>query len=188
MSWFWFFMETVETKSEMTRYIEEFEAWLNFAIDNMEVTVNCSSFVNEYWKSSFKPNLHKLCQCYFHQQVMGQVKTSIYSEVENSRLKRSSFGTRPNLTIDAAQDAIANVSKSAISSIERQSSKNLTASATKPNIKNVTAIIESKSQVDFSFDGLCEKSLEMIVKQHQLSTRYIVLRVRNDDNIKTFMV
>ena len=114
-------LEEIKTESEMNGYIQEFECWLQLITDNKNITSGCLSFVNDYWKCSFKDWLHKLCQCYYHSVNMGYIITSIYSEVENSRLKRSALGTRPNHTIDVAQDAITNVSIAAIDSLLKES-------------------------------------------------------------------
>ena len=167
----------------MNGYIQEFECWLQLITDNKNITSGCLSFVNDYWKCSFKDWLHKLCQCYYHSVNMGYIITSIYSEVENSQLKRSALETRPNHTIDVAQDAITNVSIAVIDSVERESSVQLTSSVTKKK-KGSSHVVNSDNVVD----ALCNKAKGNLQHQYEMSFDYHVICYTDTLTQKTFMV
>lgn len=105
----------------------QFDAWMfQCQQGSPRPSADCVEFVKGYFKTKFWKDRWKLCSCFFASKPGGHRITSIPSEQEFSRLKRSAFGTRANMNIADSQDAIQLVEEQALNDVERDDWQALT--------------------------------------------------------------
>lgn len=117
-AFFWAMVEYPETVGELDFLKAQYLAWKQSVVNAGATSKDCRIFLNHFYKESFDPWLFKLSSCYFKGQEGGHAKVSSGSESENARLKGSSIGPRPNLSIDSSQIGFQNVECRALGQLE----------------------------------------------------------------------
>lgn len=120
ISFFWAFIEAVESEAEMNHLKEQFLAWVDHKCStSSNISAQCKGHVLNFFNNKFWNVRTRLFQCYFQSQEGGSQVTSMPVEQEFSRMKRSPFGTRANLSIHNSQDAIQQVDDQALLDVAR---------------------------------------------------------------------
>jgi MULE transposase domain len=155
-------IDVPESELELNFYFEQYGAWLKKSVNEKIVTTAVETFIRNFVGKSFWCHRHKLCYSYFKHLPGGKCKSSIYSEVENSRLKRCSYGTRANLGLHDSQDAIQQVESEALNKLSASDWKGLTAT----DSSTVGGLTERLSSLLNTF------AVRMLLQQHKLAEKF----------------
>jgi hypothetical protein len=97
VKWLYSICGECETPAELAYSLKGLDHWL---VQQQDISINLREFTANYLEKSFKPQTHKLCQCYFQHLYGGNLGSNSISEQENSALKQDHMGPRPNSGID----------------------------------------------------------------------------------------
>mmetsp|Transcript_33105 Transcript_33105/g.75589 ORF Transcript_33105/g.75589 Transcript_33105/m.75589 type:complete len:861 (+) Transcript_33105:270-2852(+) len=188
--WLYSFSYSVKSIDQMDDSMAKLEAFCVMARKN-EVSGNLVDATEKYIRESFKPDLSRLCQCYYSDIPHGNVASNSFSESNNAMLL-SSANVKPNNKLnvtgrkinDAADrrynqlksDAVASLNKSSVA-IGGKGAVGTPDSAVSQNI--VDAMVKrAKLQYDLSQRHNCCVT--------ESSDEHVNILVRPEDTNRTF--
>lgn len=104
-------------------------------------------------------------------QEGGYEKTSTAPEIENSRLKRASYGTKPYLPLDSSQNAVQNVETRGINQLERLAARGLSQSTT----------ADGDNTYESELQKLNNRARQGLLKEFSKKTNYLCCQVIEDN-------
>ena len=183
--WMYSFGSVIETEGEEKAHMSHLKSYIEAFTD---VTDSVRTFTRDFVTKSFEPLLPKICFRHYMFLPFGDTKVSSFVESYNGVMATSKTGPKPNHSLVTAFTRILDDCRRRFTSRQASMEKNLHRSLTLKSgtEKEKSTYIEIQNHAaDHLSRHLTAKSVQRIVKQWTLASRYIAVeRPPNDVNVQ----
>ena len=151
VEWLYFFTDSIESEEECLESMRLLEFYCSENERKWPRALRVA--ISDFIATKFKPRLPMLAHYHFMRRMNFALRVTSYSESENSVMKRSSIGPKPNMPIDRSQAAVANLN----SIRSRQKRMAAAASLDQVAVAESDRIFRISELVDFANDRLFQQ-------------------------------